>query len=158
MATAATEDEEYSSQDIASKLARYEDLVNNRIKRDLEEAEEQRQRILEEISEYRRLLSNLEFFQEHNLKSFNTMVDLGFNFQMQAKVPSTQHVYVHVGQQFYPQLTLDEAKEFIGKKLVLLDKSAARSTQRVSEIKAYYTLILNAMAEIIHLRSHSEAS
>ncbi|ORX42936.1 hypothetical protein DM01DRAFT_1296239, partial [Hesseltinella vesiculosa] len=46
-----------------------------------------------------------------------TMVDLGSQFYVQAHIPDSAYIFVQVGFGFHVQFTLDEAQQFIGKKV-----------------------------------------
>ncbi|CAJ0648416.1 19894_t:CDS:2 [Entrophospora sp. SA101] len=84
------------------------------------------------------------------------MVDLGSNFYVQAKVPDTTYIYVNVGFGFHPQLTLDEAIEFIDKKEKTLQRKSEKYTDDIAKISAHIAMVHEAIAEILYLQKGEE--
>ncbi|RUS31686.1 hypothetical protein BC938DRAFT_477316 [Jimgerdemannia flammicorona] len=165
---------------IAVKLAKYDKFVNDKLKVDLQKTLEARDKLYDTISEYLKLKSQIEVIQENNLKEMKTMVDLGSNFYVQAKMyvigldntygyvkiiafqlsfhplgshcrPDTTYIYVNVGFGFHVQMTLEEAKNFVGKKEAQLQKRADKHTEEAAKIRANIKLVLEAMSEILQL-------
>ncbi|RUP48159.1 UXT-like protein [Jimgerdemannia flammicorona] len=136
---------------IAVKLAKYDKFVNDKLKVDLQKTLEARDKLYDTISEYLKLKSQIEVIQENNLKEMKTMVDLGSNFYVQAKIPDTTYIYVNVGFGFHVQMTLEEAKNFVGKKEAQLQKRADKHTEEAAKIRANIKLVLEAMSEILQL-------
>ena len=78
-----------------------------------------------------------------------TMVDLGCDFYVQAVVPDTQWIYVHVGLGFQAQMTLAEAITFSMQQETALSSSVAPLTDRVVRLKARIKCVVGAIDEIM---------
>eukprot|EP00007_Cunea_sp_BSH-02190019_P001356 CAMPEP_0174244794 /NCGR_PEP_ID=MMETSP0417-20130205/36678_1 /TAXON_ID=242541 /ORGANISM="Mayorella sp, Strain BSH-02190019" /LENGTH=149 /DNA_ID=CAMNT_0015324519 /DNA_START=28 /DNA_END=474 /DNA_ORIENTATION=+ len=118
------------------KIHQYEVFINDRLKVDLEHTLAQRETIYKTISEYLKLKNNLELIQAENLSKLKALVNLGADCFVQAKVPDTTYVYVHIGLGFHCQFTLDEAIEFIGKREAHLSEQAEELSVKSAEISA----------------------
>ncbi|CAH1767985.1 8804_t:CDS:2, partial [Entrophospora sp. SA101] len=82
--------------------------------------------------------------------------ELRSNFYVQAKVPDTTYIYVNVGFGFHPQLTLDEAIEFIDKKEKTLQRKSEKYTDDIAKISAHIAMVHEAIAEILYLQKGEE--
>ncbi|KAI8071304.1 hypothetical protein BC940DRAFT_234890 [Gongronella butleri] len=69
------------------------------------------------------LAEQIDMIKQGNHKQLKTMVDLGSQFYVQANVPDTTFIFVQVGFGFHVQFTLDEAKNYIGKKVQRLQST-----------------------------------
>ncbi|KAI8053355.1 hypothetical protein BDF22DRAFT_684118 [Syncephalis plumigaleata] len=78
--------------------------------------------------------------RDQELDSLTTMVDLGCNFYAQAKV-----LWFHL------QLTLQEANQFIERKIKHLHRMSESYTEEAARIRAHIKTMLHAMAEILQL-------
>ena len=63
-----------------------EALVNERLKVELEEVQDERDQLYERISQCMELKNNMTMLQDQNRSSLKTMVDLGCNFYVQARM------------------------------------------------------------------------
>ena len=63
-----------------------EALVNERFKVELEGVQDERDRLYERISHCMELRNNMTMLQDQNRSSLKTMVDLGCNFYVQARM------------------------------------------------------------------------
>ncbi|TPX63236.1 hypothetical protein SpCBS45565_g06774 [Spizellomyces sp. 'palustris'] len=142
---------ESSSRDKTKQIERYERFVNERLRVDLQKAVVARDKIYETIAEYLKLRNQIDLLRNEKLKELKTMMDVGCEFFMQAKVPDTSRIYVKVGAGYHVELTLDEAVAFIGEKEKSLLKAADKHTETASKIKAHIKLVLQAIQEILEL-------
>ncbi|KAJ1827095.1 hypothetical protein LPJ70_007573, partial [Coemansia sp. RSA 2708] len=76
------------------------------------------------MSEYLKLKTHIDSIRSQQLDELETKVDLGSNFYAKAFVPDTQYIFVNVGFGFHLQMSLDEADEFIDRKVKHMEKLA----------------------------------
>lgn len=62
--------------------------------------------------------------------------------------PDTSRIYVNIGLGFYVELTLQEALEFVDKKLGILNTRLEESTQKSSKIKGQIKFVYEAIKEL----------
>ncbi|CAG8454883.1 2891_t:CDS:2 [Ambispora gerdemannii] len=136
---------------ISKKIAQYESFLNDKLKPDLKKTLDLRDAVYDQITEYLKLKTQIRVITENQLTELKTMVDLGTNFYVQAKVPDTMYIFVNVGFGFHVQLTLVEAIEFIDRKEKVLQRKAEQYTKKASNIKANIKLVLEALTEIMKL-------
>ncbi|KAG9295995.1 hypothetical protein G9A89_011847 [Geosiphon pyriformis] len=142
--------------DIASKVKQYEGFLNDTLKPDLKKMMDLRDVIYDQISEYLKLKTQIQLIIDNELTEMKTMVDLGTNFYVQAKVPDTSFLYINVGFGFHVQLTSSEAVEFIDRKEKLLQRKADQYSKEVAKIKANIKMVLEALTEIMNLNKGVE--
>ncbi|KAI8913908.1 hypothetical protein DFJ77DRAFT_431465 [Powellomyces hirtus] len=135
----------------AAQVKKYETFVNERLRPDLQKALEARDKVYDIISEYLKLRNQIELLQAEKLTELKTMMDVGCEFFMNAKIPSLQYIYVKVGLDVHAQLTMDEALAFIDKKEKVLLKSADKHTETASKIKAHIKMVLHTLESILQL-------
>nr|XP_011427760.2 protein UXT homolog [Crassostrea gigas] len=138
---------------IPSKVVQYEQFLNERLKADLSQVIEQRDRLYGEVAEYLQLKTVIEKIKESNFKSdgLKTKVDLGCNFYVQANVPDASMIYVKVGFGFFLEMTHDEALAFIEKKVAMINSKIEVLTKDAAKIKAHIKLVLQGLQEIQNL-------
>ncbi|CAG8439324.1 7442_t:CDS:2 [Ambispora leptoticha] len=141
---------------ISEKIAQYESFLNDRLKPDLKKTLELRDAVYDQLTEYLKLKAQIRVITENQLTELKTMVDLGTNFYVQAKVPDTTYIFVNVGFGFHVQLTLAEAIEFIDRKEKVLQRKAEQYTIKESKIKANIKLVLEALTEIMKLEKNPQ--
>ncbi|CAG8569752.1 9338_t:CDS:2 [Paraglomus occultum] len=148
----------YSSQPqtIQEKITEYESFVNDKLKIDLKTTLDLRDEVYEQLSEYLKLKRQIQLIQENSLHKMKTMVDLGSNFYVHAKIPDTSYIYVNVGFGFHVQFTLDEAIEFINKKEKLLERKADQYSKTAAKINAHIAMVLEAINEILSLKDDKD--
>ncbi|CEP14992.1 hypothetical protein [Parasitella parasitica] len=120
-----------------------------KLKPSLKKELDERDLIFNNIAEYQKLNTQIETIQDNKLNELKTMVDLGSQFFVQAHVPDTKYIYVNVGFGFHVQFTLDEAKNFIQKKVIHLQGMADKHTAEADKIRAHIKMALEAISEII---------
>lgn len=67
-----------------------EALVNERLRVELEQVQDERDRLYERISHCMELKNNMTMLQDQKRSSLKTMVDLGCNFYVQARMCAQQ--------------------------------------------------------------------
>lgn len=120
--------EQADPDEIRSKLEEYATFIDKTLHPELKKAVSIREETEAEIAEYQELLDKLNMLQRRKDKGsqpqpLEALVDLGNKMAYSRAVtgddlPKT--VFVHVGMGFHPELTLEEAVSFIGKRLAFL--------------------------------------
>ena len=130
------------------KIAQYEELLNERLKVELQQVSDERDTQYERVSQLLELRNNIRMLQEQNKTSLKTQVNLGSDFYVQAAVPDTSSIYVSVGLGFHVQLTLDEAVQFCTKREAHHSAAAEALTQKAARLKARIKLVVAAIDEL----------
>jgi prefoldin subunit 5 len=141
---------------IQAKVREYETFLNDRLRADLRRAWTERDRIFSEIAEYERLRVTLNTLDElyKNRKEtdledpLQTQIDLGCSFFVQAECPINNRIFISIGFGLFCELTYDEGKNFIDKKLPYLREQQVELSNKISHIKANIKLVLEALKEI----------
>lgn len=132
----------------ADAITGYEELLNERLKVELERVHDQRDRLHEQIAHTLELRNNVQLVLDQKQTSLKTMVNLGSDFYVQAHVPDTSYIYVSVGLGFHAQLTLDEALTFCTQREAQLNEAVETLTDRGARLKARIKLVLAAIDEL----------
>ncbi|KAJ3172492.1 hypothetical protein HDU88_005820 [Geranomyces variabilis] len=140
----------------AVQIKKYEAFVNDRLRPDLQQSLDARDKVYDTISEYLKLRNQIELLQSQKLTELKTMMDVGCEFFMQAKIPSLEYIYVQIGLDTHAELTFDQALAFINKKETLLLKSAERHTEAASKIRAQIKMVLTTIEKILQLEKTDE--
>lgn len=137
---------------IGGKVRKYEEFVNDKLRKDLETVRKNQEEVNTKIAEYLQLKSFI-----HNIKSsdelrsgkqLKTQVDLGCNFYCQARIRDPSKILVSVGYGFFVEFTLDEALTFVEKKCVQLTTYSEKLGQDSARIKANIKLALEGLREL----------
>nr|XP_022296657.1 protein UXT-like [Crassostrea virginica] len=141
------------AESIPSKVVQYEQFLNERLKTDLRQVLDQRDKLYGEVAEYLQLKTVIERVKESNFKTegLKTKVDLGCNFYVQAHVPDASMIFVSVGYGFFLEMTHDEALSFIEKKVSRINSNIETLTKDAVKIKAHIKLVLQGLQEIQNL-------
>ena len=150
--------------DLGSKVLKYEEFLNSKLKSDLLEVHKQRDVVYKEMAEYLQLKKTIEIIQQQQKENLNshkqfelrTKVDLGCNFYCQALIPDTSFVYILVGYGYFVQMTLEEALIFINKKMKILTDKSATFARNSAKIKAHIRLVMEGLREIQNLNVEKE--
>ena len=140
-----------------SKVSKYEEFLNERLKPDLNSVLQQRDKIYEEIAEYLALKNTISAVQKSELKPgqpLKARVDLGANFYAQAEVEDPSKIFVEAGLGFFVELTLEEAVKLAEKRSKLLEKKADLLTEEANKIKANIKLVLEGLREMQNLNQN----
>lgn len=141
---------------IQKKVREYETFLNDRLRQDLKRAWDERDRLFSEIAEYERLRVTLTTLDELYKKNqtnqidepLQTQIDLGCSFFVQAECPLNNRIFISVGFGLFCELTYDEARTFIEKKLPSLHEQEADLSKKIALIKGNIKLVLQALKEI----------
>ncbi|CAF0993881.1 unnamed protein product [Rotaria sordida] len=141
---------------IQRKVREYEIFLNDRLRVDLQRAWSERDRIFSEIAEYERLRVTLNTLDEmyKNRKEtdvdelLQTQIDLGCSFFAQAECSINNRIFISIGFGLFCELTYDEGKNFVDKKLPYLHEQEVELSNKIAHIKANIKLVLEALKEI----------
>ncbi|KAI8824843.1 uncharacterized protein EV422DRAFT_583745 [Fimicolochytrium jonesii] len=135
----------------AAQIKKYESFVNDRLRVDLQNTLDARDKVYETISEYLKLRNQIELLQTQNLTSLKTMMDVGCEFFMQATIPRLDQITVKIGLDVHVVLTLPEGLMFIARKEQALVKVADRYTSRAADLKAQIKMVLGAIEALLEV-------
>ncbi|CAF0872312.1 unnamed protein product [Rotaria sordida] len=141
---------------IQRKVREYEIFLNDRLRVDLQRAWSERDRIFSEIAEYERLRVTLNTLDEmyKNRKEtdvdelLQTQIDIGCSFFAQAECSINNRIFISIGFGLFCELTYDEGKNFVDKKLPYLHEQEVELSNKIAHIKANIKLVLEALKEI----------
>lgn len=122
-------------------------VINENLRRDLENLEKVLNRINEEIVEYMQLAKTIEFTKENNAEGFKTKVDVGSNMFMQAKVEKIEPIIINIGLNVFLELDLDEALKYLKMKIKILTKEADVVREESLKIRSQIKILLMYLAE-----------
>ena len=132
----------------AQKILHYENLLNEKLRGELQALHDERDSLHEKAAQYIQLRTNTQQVIDDKQKSLKMMVDLGNSFFMQAKVPDTTWIHVNVGLGFHAQLSLSEAVELCVRREAHYKTAAAALTERIARVKAHIKLVAAALDEL----------
>ena len=132
----------------ARKVQQYEELLNEKLRGELQALHDERDALHEKASQYMQLRTNVQQLIDEKQKSLKTKVDLGKGFYMQAKVPDTSWIYVNVGLGFHAQMSLDEAVAICTQREAHYKAAAASLAQKIARTKARIKLVAAAIDEL----------
>lgn len=141
---------------IQRKVREYETFLNDRLRSDLQRAWSERDRLFSELAEYERLRVTLTTLDqmyknrkdEDSADPLPTQMDLGCSFFVQAECPVNNRIFISIGFGLFCELTYDEAREFLEKKIPNLREQQQELSKKIAHIKANIKLVLEALKEI----------
>ena len=85
------------------------------------------------------------------MKTFETRVDMGKEFYIQAEASDLERFVVKVSQHYYVELNQDEALLFIKKKETLMNSQIEQLSQKAAEVKAHIVFVNEAIRELLNI-------
>ncbi len=149
----------------SEKVEKYEKFINEKLKTDLKNVLDHQESIYSEIAEYLQVKDIIEKMQlVDTLKNeknelgtpFETKVDLGCNFYVNARIEDTSKIFISIGYGFHLEMTFNEALKFIEKKVAMLQDQANVFTLKASDIKANIKFVLEGLKEIQNLKFNTK--
>ncbi|XP_071657321.1 protein UXT isoform X2 [Patagioenas fasciata] len=136
----------------AEKTRRYEEFVNDVLRRDLRRLQEQRDAVFQQHSQVLQLRAALERLQAAP-SPLRTHVDLGCNFFVTAEVPCPQVLFLSLGCGFLAELTLPEASRHLERREKQLQRPhplrlSESLTRDGAKIRAHIQLVLEGLREL----------
>ncbi|CAF5154956.1 unnamed protein product, partial [Rotaria magnacalcarata] len=125
---------------IQRKVREYETFLNDRLRADLQRAWSERDRVFSEIAEYERLrvtLNTLDELYKSRKETdvdepLNTQIDLGCSFFVQAECTVNNRIFISIGFGLFCELTYDEGKAYIDKKLPYLHEQEVELSKKIA--------------------------
>lgn len=136
---------------LEQKVKKYEEFVNDKLRKDLETVMKTQEEVNSKIAEYLQLKSIIENIKNCDGgagKGLKTQVDLGCNFYCRAQITDPSTILVSVGYGFFVEFTLDEALRFIEKKCDQLTTYSSKLGNDSAKIKAHIKLVLEGLREL----------
>ncbi|KAJ3414204.1 hypothetical protein HDV05_006909 [Chytridiales sp. JEL 0842] len=136
---------------LQERILKYERFIGDTLQPDLQKELQKRDDVYAEIAEYLKLRNQIELIKSEaeTSKEIKSMVDVGCDFFMQAKIKNVSTINVLIGADCHAELTLDEAIAFIDKKEKLLHKRADKITEKANTIKAHIKFVLAGIEELL---------
>eukprot|EP01125_Pyxidicula_operculata_P007953 TRINITY_DN2681_c1_g1_i8.p1 TRINITY_DN2681_c1_g1~~TRINITY_DN2681_c1_g1_i8.p1 ORF type:complete len:151 (-),score=12.14 TRINITY_DN2681_c1_g1_i8:18-470(-) len=138
------------------KILEFESFLNEKLKKDLDKVLERRDHVYDEIAKYLEVKSAVVRMKESQEKSLKTLVNLGHEFFVQAKVPDASRIIIEVGLGFYVEYALDEALAFLDMKEEQLNSKADKFTEASLAIKAQMNIMLHLLTQLMNLPMSKE--
>lgn len=123
-----------------------QEVINNKLKRDLENFEVALDKINKELIEYMQLEKTIAFMKEHKSSGFKTKVDVGGNMFMQATVDKIEPILIDVGLKVYLELEIDEALKFLRSKINILKKESSVIREESLKVRSEIKILLMYLA------------
>lgn len=135
---------------LPQKVREYEMFLNERLKTDLQAVLDSRDMVFSDIAEYMQLKNVIEQMEGRKVNDtqLKTMVDLGCNFYVQARVPDPSRVCVAVGFGVFVEFSHREGIQFIDRKVAQLNKKVEELTAKACQIKARIRAVVEALHEL----------
>ncbi|KAF2073250.1 hypothetical protein CYY_005447 [Polysphondylium violaceum] len=125
----------------------YERFIQN-LHIDLERLMIEREKIAEDIENYSELKSNIELIKENKLNSMKTMINLGLECYVQAKVEDTNSIFIDVGLGIHVKFNLNEGIQFINQKEAYLNVKLDNYTKKINQIKTKIDLMQKGINDL----------
>lgn len=139
-----------SSAATSAKIAQYEDLLNEKLRGELQALMDERDALHEKAAQFVQLRTNTQQLIDDKQTVLKTQVDLGCHFYMQAKVPDTSSIFVNIGLGFHAEMTLEEAVALCTQREAHYKTAAFTLTERIARTKARIKLVAAAIDEMTH--------
>lgn len=131
-------------------------LINDVLRKDLEEVEKYLDKTNSEISEYMQLEKTIEFLKDKKSEGFKTKVDVGCNMFMLAKVDKIEPILINVGLGVYLELEITEALKFLKMKVNALNREADVMREQSLKIRTEIKILLMYLSETQNLNTIQE--
>ena len=127
--------------EIRSKIDEYSSFISSTLRPQLEAAVKAREEVELDIKEYEALqakLANIDVEEKKGQSVKDTVVDLGHELiYCKAAIDDPSRIYVHAGMGFHVEMTIDEARTFVGKRIALLKQSLELKTHKATTIAVH---------------------
>ena len=107
---------------LQTKISEYSNFISQTLQPQLQSAVDAREETEAEISEYVQLKAKLQQIQSDAPKSIDTIVDISHStIYCKAHISNPKIIYVNVGFGFHVEMTIEEAIQFITKRVEYLE-------------------------------------
>ncbi|KPJ01467.1 hypothetical protein RR46_08504 [Papilio xuthus] len=140
---------------IDSAIIKYENFINNVLKESLRLHDQYLQKVNEEISELVQEKHTLKVITDEKLhpNGFKTKVDIGCNFFMEAFVPDTSKLLMHIGLKHYMEFTVSEANTYIDARIKVYEAKAEEIKKKIYTTKAHIKLMLFGVQQLLNAKN-----
>eukprot|EP01028_Stygiella_incarcerata_P008708 TRINITY_DN3883_c0_g1_i1.p1 TRINITY_DN3883_c0_g1~~TRINITY_DN3883_c0_g1_i1.p1 ORF type:complete len:203 (-),score=67.35 TRINITY_DN3883_c0_g1_i1:91-699(-) len=139
-------------QAVDGKIRRFQGFLDDSLRASLRRLSEKRDAVYDEISAYLSLRNSLDAI--HDKKKLTSMVHLGSEVYVEAKVKDSSEVFVDVGLGFHIAMSHEEALAFIEEKEKILTKRADDLTKEISIVKANMRIVYEGIGELYEQKMH----
>ena len=125
--------------EIRSRIDEYSSFISSTLRPQLEAAVKAREEVELDIKEYEALQAKLANIEEKKGQAVkDTVVDLGHELiYCKAAIDDPSRMYVHAGMGFHVEMTVEEARTFVGKRIALLKQSLELKTHKATTIAVH---------------------
>lgn len=130
--------------DVKESIMKYESFVNDVLKKDLKVLEIKLQEINTELSNFVEQKNTLQVIMNKEIhpNGFQTQVNLGCNFFMEAAVKDTSVVLMNIGLNCYLEFTLPEVLTYLDRRIKVCEDQIKEIRNKTAEVKAHIKLTL----------------
>ncbi|PVU99091.1 hypothetical protein BB560_005559 [Smittium megazygosporum] len=141
---------------VPDSIFKYTNHIETVLVPKLKNLAEKRDKIYNSISEFLKLKSIIETIEEHSLQNLKLQVDLGSNFYVFGRAPSTEFFYVNIGLGNHLKMSRSEAVKFIDKKQAHLERLADNYSLEINNTRATIKVMREAISELMGLSANSQ--
>lgn len=144
---------------VDNKLLHYETFINNVLKEDLKNIDQNLQRVNAEIVEFSQIKQTLGLLQNTSdfPDGFKTQVDVGCNFFIEAKVTDPSSMLFDIGLNHFLEFTKEEAERFVELRIKALEKMSTGLRESSAAAKAHIKLMLLFMGQLQNLHTDAKS-
>ena len=90
--------------EVGIKVKRYEDFLDTKLRPQLAEYVKARDTLKTELSQYLQLRETLQMLRDQKLKTFQSRVDAGHEFYLQAETKDLNKIMVKVSREYFVEM------------------------------------------------------
>lgn len=141
-----------TSPNIQETVLKYENYINDVLKKDLKGIEGLLLEINTDISDFIQQRHTLKVVSNKNSHpdGFKTQVNIGCNFFLEAKVPDTSTMLVNIGLGYYLELSTEEADKYLESMIKRYEGNAERLRVKAAETNAHIKMLLLGIQDLIN--------
>ncbi|VWU50845.1 prefoldin, putative [Hepatocystis sp. ex Piliocolobus tephrosceles] len=130
-------------------ILKSESFIDEVLNEQLKERQDKRDEILQHIFDMEILMENIKLFiSMKDQKEIETLTLLGCDSYVYADILDKNKICVHIGYEFYLEMTLEEALEFLKKKINLYENKLIYWNKQIARIKAHIQILMRAISNI----------
>ncbi|KAI8919652.1 Prefoldin subunit-domain-containing protein [Entophlyctis helioformis] len=134
------------------QVQRYESFVNDRLRKDLTDILDKRDKLYDRIAQLLQLRNQIEVMNTDKAgPELKTMMNVGSDFFIKARIPDTSKIIINVGADVFLEMPLDEAMSFTDRRVKRLEAQAEQFTEKAAEIRAHIKLVMQAIEDLMAL-------
>ncbi|CRG99951.1 prefoldin, putative [Plasmodium relictum] len=130
-------------------ILKSERFIDDVLHQQLKERQKKRDELLQDIFDMEILIENLNtFINTKNQKEIETLTLLGCDSYVYADILNKNKIFIHIGYEFYLEMTLEDAIVFLKKKINLYEDKLAYWNKQISKIKAHIQILMRAISNL----------